>query len=135
MTPITTTTLKTSVNSEAPSTTPSENRCNGEDANITETNEAEVINALRNCAGWTCTGECAATCIKKKLGLSVECASCFGGISSCARENCKWECILSTTSSKCLNCVKRNCEKPFKDCSGLELWSENVGYLPEEFNR
>ena len=97
-----------------------ENQCNEKDEKIYKTKNYAVTDALTSCgAGITCTGECAATCIKKKVDVSGGCASCLGGISKCRLANCKYACFLSTTSRSCKKCEKDNCSKGFKKCSGL----------------
>jgi hypothetical protein len=63
---------------------------------------------------------CMAKCVAKDWGVSSACATCFGDLGSCTRNNCMFKCATgSGKSASCAKCVRENCYAPFESCSGL----------------
>ncbi len=65
-------------------------------------------------------------CIQEDFpGLSDTCASCFGQVAYCTKENCLWQCIFNHASSDCISCSETNCRNPqvssfsLEKCTGL----------------
>ena len=95
-------------------------QCNQEDNKIWNIRKNEVKKALGEC-GPSCWGgaQCTTECMLKKTELSTKCANCFGNFAGCGKSNCSWSCMFGTTTSSCINCVKKYCVDGFKRCSGL----------------
>ncbi|KAF4691949.1 hypothetical protein FOZ60_014436 [Perkinsus olseni] len=51
--------------------------------------------------------------------LSQPCASCFGNFQNCAKDECWYTCMWSSTSSSCLSCIDNSkCPGELATCSG-----------------
>ncbi|KAF4655120.1 hypothetical protein FOZ61_007758 [Perkinsus olseni] len=51
--------------------------------------------------------------------LSQPCASCFGDFQNCAKDECWYTCMWSSTSSSCLSCIDNSkCPGELATCSG-----------------
>ena len=78
----------------------------------------------------TCTGEClmdadpktcGSLCYQQELGLSVDCADCFGGHFECITTACSVECVDNTDPALCTPCIYKRCSQGLADCSGLPI--------------
>ena len=94
--------------------------CNKADKNIWNNKRNESKVALGTC-GTSCWGDanCVADCMKKKLGVSDQCSSCFGTFSGCGKSNCLGSCAFCRTCKPCIDCMMKHCEGSFIKCSGL----------------
>lgn len=63
---------------------------------------------------------CAARCVRRETGLSVECAACFGTLVECTTANCALRCVISS-SDMCRDCRAEYCEAAFEACAGVEI--------------
>merc|ERR1712173_68356 len=71
--------------------------------------------------GHQCLGgaDCTSKCIEKDYGYTAPCASCFGQLTGCTKDNCMFDCMLDANGSSCKNCVDQHCTPAFETCSGL----------------
>lgn len=63
---------------------------------------------------------CAADCLVEKVGLSAECALCFGQDMVCVFEQCMTECMGGPMSAACTKCRKEKCGPSFAQCAGFQ---------------
>jgi hypothetical protein len=84
---------------------------------VDETDVAAEAEACgRDCFGG---GMCVTECMRDDVGLSMECASCFGDTAECTRDNCLTAC-LGTDEARCTMCRREaGCLGDFEACSGL----------------
>ena len=94
--------------------------CNGKDIEIWRNETVEIKNTLNSC-GTSCWGEasCVTNCMQKKMGLSDPCSTCFGTFSECGKNNCLGSCAMCRTCSSCVDCVRKNCDDSYMNCSSL----------------
>jgi len=56
---------------------------------------------------------------KGHLGAIGICATCYGDVTQCGRDNCSAQCIFDATSSACRDCTKtKGCVDKFQACAG-----------------
>lgn len=67
-----------------------------------------------------------AMCVEDDIGLSTECASCFGETTQCTIDNCLAECV-DPLSDECATCRATNCDPAFEACAGDLAPCENGG--------
>ena len=92
-----------------------------------------VRDVARDCGVNRCNGSsfpngnvyetCVTSCIENDvLGLSSECAGCYGAIERCNLDSfCQLRCQLNTCSPMCLSCLNiAGCVEEFETCRGIE---------------
>jgi hypothetical protein len=63
-------------------------------------------------------GDCIATCIADRSGLSTACTGCYGTIAACSTAFCLAPCIADAGSQECADCALENCID-VNACTGL----------------
>ena len=63
---------------------------------------------------------CANACVKRELGLTNECSSCFANNVVCAATKCMSECLSDHSSEKCLTCNNENCYPDLLNCTNVD---------------
>jgi len=78
--------------------------------------------------GHQCLGgaDCTTKCIAKDYGYTEACATCFGTLTGCTKDNCMFDCMLNPNGQSCKSCVDQHCTPAFESCSGLTPPSSNV---------
>jgi hypothetical protein len=77
--------------------------------------------AVAESCGRSCFGRetCVTECVRDMLGVSMECAQCFGDTGSCTTENCLTAC-LGGDEARCTSCRREaGCIEEFETCSGI----------------
>ena len=99
------------------------NCSNVSDADILDGYDAGQLTSIGTGCGTGCffagnQGQCIADCYQDELGVTGECASCFGESGACAISNCAGECAGGADSENCLNCVEDSgCTVNFTACA------------------
>ena len=65
-------------------------------------------------------------CLKQTLGLSRDCADCYGGAKRCATLHCARDCLRGKATPRCLECVFRDCRPRFGECAGFGFPAPDV---------
>lgn len=82
---------------------------------------AAGLGTTPNDCGFACIGQidatCATMCVQMKSGLSMGCATCWGGVIQCDIQHCLGEC-LAPDSQTCRDCNTQFCDQDFRACSG-----------------
>jgi len=97
---------------------------NPEDMAIIESPDIDVDDVAATC-GTGCIAdpnpvECTSTCLQEDIGLSEECADCFGGIVFCTIDHCLTQCMLDPEGDPCRTCLAdAGCIDDFQTCSGI----------------
>ena len=93
---------------------------NASDLAVFEARSSEIETVIGNCVTpCILTGEtCYTECVRDELGLTDECAACFGAIMQCTATNCMFQC-MDATNPECETCRDTNCSPAFEECSGL----------------
>ncbi|MCA9665589.1 MAG: hypothetical protein KC503_08370 [Myxococcales bacterium] len=90
----------------------------------TDAKREDAENRAGSC-GLGCLGNpdqfCARDCVRKELGLSIACASCFAEAISCAVARCLAQCAADPQAFGCRECRRINCDPQFGVCSGLGI--------------
>jgi hypothetical protein len=77
--------------------------------------------AARTC-GVECYGmsdtTCAAKCMKREVGFSEACATCWGGSINCVSEHCLGPCLGGPDDPGCISCSAQMCTPAFHACAG-----------------
>eukprot|EP00916_Digyalum_oweni_P024094 GHVL01039871.1.p1 GENE.GHVL01039871.1~~GHVL01039871.1.p1 ORF type:complete len:139 (+),score=20.15 GHVL01039871.1:36-452(+) len=60
-------------------------------------------------------------CIADKMGLSMECAKCFGDSCACGRKNCYLSCFENECSQGCQDCSRPVCAPELVKCTNLDV--------------
>jgi len=79
-----------------------------------------TLDAKVTICAMSCTGgsKCTADCLAKE-GATMGCATCYGDVTQCGRDNCSAQCIFDATSSACRDCTKtKGCVDKFQACAG-----------------
>lgn len=63
---------------------------------------------------------CVADCMEAEVGLSGDCATCFGNVTQCVTNRCLRECF-DPQSPDCATCRETQCEPAFERCSGIPI--------------
>ena len=71
--------------------------------------------------------EAIAMCVEDDIGLSTECASCFGETTQCTIDNCITQCGTDPLGDACTDCRATNCDPAFEACAGDLPPCENGG--------
>ena len=101
---------------------PGEAACDNKDDIVIIANGQDALTeVMKNCA-LNCLGEelCATDCVTKDLGVSAECAGCFGSNIACTMKNCALQC-LNADDPNCLECQEKHCMDAFEVCAGIEI--------------
>jgi len=69
-------------------------------------------------------GRCARRCLKRRFGMSANCANCFGDKISCTIKKCLPKCAGNSEAWKCINCVRSKCGRCNMNKSGQTDQSE-----------
>jgi hypothetical protein len=79
------------------------------------------VNHLRDCSKETWADKTKnVSCLTRAFpSLSRGCAGCFANMASCALDNCKMACMLSSTGSGCTKCANENCQASLIRCTGV----------------
>jgi hypothetical protein len=99
------------------------NCSNVSDADILDGYDAGQLTSIGTGCGTGCffagnQGQCIADCYQDELGVTGECASCFGESGACAISNCAGECAGGADSENCLSCVEDSgCTVNFAACA------------------
>lgn len=95
-------------------------------ATLAALDPADIADAAQSCAfgcarppQGTSPRACIANCMEGELGVSADCADCFGGIGVCVIVNCLGQCF-NPSSSACETCRQNNCEPAFRTCAGVD---------------
>jgi hypothetical protein len=85
--------------------------------------------AAQACGTSNLTGgaDAIAMCIADDIGLSTECATCFGATTQCTIDNCLTDCGTDPLGDACTNCRATNCDPDFEACAGELAPCENGG--------
>jgi hypothetical protein len=83
--------------------------CNGAIANVLLEGSEAARNAL---------GDCIASCMAERTGLSVGCTGCYGSIAACSTGCCLRPCAADPGSTECSDCALANCID-VNACTGL----------------
>jgi len=62
---------------------------------------------------------CIANCLEEGIGISEPCAGCYADVGLCAFTSCQNNCVMDSSSAKCVLCVEDGCLDDLPDCSGL----------------
>lgn len=54
-------------------------------------------------------GDCIASCISDRTGLSLQCTACYGSIAACSTAFCVTPCVQDPGSAECASCALENC--------------------------
>ena len=94
---------------------------NENDILILADGQADLTETMKDCA-LSCLGEeaCAKECVIKELGVSNDCAGCFGANIACTMKNCALHC-MDPNNDKCAECQEENCNADFNECAGLVI--------------
>jgi hypothetical protein len=79
--------------------------------------EAEVTACSYECLLSELVSTCITRCVEDEVGLSEECARCYGDNSACAMEHCINDC-LDGDSPACADCRDLHCTPAFEACTG-----------------
>jgi hypothetical protein len=63
-------------------------------------------------------GDCIASCMTERTGLSAGCTGCYGSIAACSTGCCLAPCAADPGSAECANCALENCID-VNACTGL----------------
>ena len=63
---------------------------------------------------------CANACVKRELGLTAECSSCFANNIVCTATKCMSECVADHSSEKCMNCYNEKCYPEVLVCANVD---------------
>ena len=93
---------------------------NADDQAVLQGRAAEATMIVTSCAlGCLNQAEtCSTECIQRDLGLTGDCATCFGALVTCTFANCLAVCI-SPDSADCVACRAANCDDGFETCAGF----------------
>ena len=61
---------------------------------------------------------CSSPCFERTIGLSPMCAACNATNLACSMKTCFSECLTDSAAAPCRDCVKKNCDPPFRMCTG-----------------
>jgi hypothetical protein len=93
------------------------------DADRASLGDAAAVQAAEQTCGLRCFGgsdpECNAKCMGMTLGLSNECAKCWGAQIDCVAKNCLTQCIAGADAPECQTCTAQLCSPALHACSGL----------------
>lgn len=65
-------------------------------------------------------GACVSACIETNVGVSSECAGCYGGVGECGLSAFCLACSSDTCSQACLDCLNgANCLTELDTCTGI----------------
>jgi len=79
--------------------------------------ESEAETCAMNCIA---AEMCVTDCMRDDVGLSMGCATCFGGAGQCALDNCVGDCLLDPRGAACTDCRRMaGCIDDYETCSGL----------------
>jgi len=77
--------------------------------------DSKVTNCAKSCTGGS---KCTADCLMKE-GVTMDCATCYGAVTQCGRDNCSAQCFADPSSTACRDCTKSHgCNSKFEVCSG-----------------
>jgi hypothetical protein len=63
--------------------------------------------------------QCTTDCLTKD-GVTMACATCYGDVTQCGRDNCAAQCFADPSSPMCRDCTKsKGCDDKFKTCAGF----------------
>ena len=65
---------------------------------------------------------CANDCVVERVGLSAECAACWGAMGSCTLAQCALPCLLPN-SAACAACSEQNCFPATVTCTSIPMWA------------
>ena len=88
------------------------------DGKTTEDLSGDLQVCLFQC-GPSASSDCAVTCIQEQLGISTDCAACFGDFGNCLFQNCGLPCQSNPGGDQCIECTEVNCQGPLEECTGL----------------
>jgi len=86
-------------------------------------NEADEVALVQTCVlnsecpQPTCYGDC----FEQELGISADCADCYGELAACGLQRCIQRCLADQGGGDCLACLDQFCMTAFEACAGIEL--------------
>merc|ERR1740117_1018399 len=97
-----------------------DSQCSENDVDIFAANLDTNYRADMKSCGLKCLAgaHCVAKCMTEKEGYTSACASCMGDVQACTVFFCP-VCSASPDGEKCDECVYRNCQLAFTDCTGI----------------
>ncbi|MFH1809462.1 MAG: hypothetical protein ABIJ09_12005 [Pseudomonadota bacterium] len=79
--------------------------------------EAEVSACSYECLLNELMSTCVTRCVQDEVGLTEECARCYGDNTECVLHNCINDCV-DGNSPACTTCRDQYCTAAFEACSG-----------------
>ena len=79
-----------------------------------------------------CRSEIASECLREDMGMSTDCAECFGDMTACVMASCE-SCFFGVDTQECHVCRAENCNDALYSCTGDivfgcdgEVWCQRV---------
>jgi len=74
---------------------------------------------MQTCGQQAPLADCVNNCMTQEMGLSADCASCFGELAVCNSTACGAGCVQAPNIQSCIGCRAQQCGVAFQACSGL----------------